>query len=72
MSVDYDVTGTLRAQDHGHPPLVMVYGVDFYNQSLTGGVSKTLNAIKCDSDHVPCVLVYDSRGNEGAERVRQS
>ena len=33
------------------------YGVDLYNQTLTGGVSKTLNAIKCDSDHVPCVLI---------------
>ena len=33
------------------------YGVDLYNQCITGGVSKTLNAIKCDSDHVPCVLI---------------
>lgn len=22
MSVSYDVAGTLRAQDHGHPPLI--------------------------------------------------
>ena len=22
MSVSYDITGTLRAQEHGHPPLV--------------------------------------------------
>lgn len=25
MAVSYDVTATLRAQDHGHPPLVLVY-----------------------------------------------
>lgn len=25
MGVTYDVTGTLRAQEHGHPPLVLVY-----------------------------------------------
>ena len=31
-------------------------GVDLYNQSLTGKVAKTLNAIKSDADHVPCVI----------------
>jgi len=25
MDVSYDLTGTLRAQDHGHPPCVLVY-----------------------------------------------
>lgn len=25
MDVSYDVTGTLRAQGHGHPPLVLIY-----------------------------------------------
>lgn len=25
MDVSYDVTGTLRAQNHGHPPLVLIY-----------------------------------------------
>ena len=25
MNVSYDVTGTLRAQMSGHPPLVLVY-----------------------------------------------
>lgn len=32
---------------------------DVYNMADTGGVSKTLNAIKCDSDHVP-VVCYDA------------
>lgn len=31
-------------------------GVDLYNQCLTGKVAKTLNAIKSDADHVPCVI----------------
>ena len=25
MSVSYDMTSTLRAQEHGHPPVVLVY-----------------------------------------------
>ena len=25
MDVSYDMIGTLRAQDHGHPPLVLIY-----------------------------------------------
>lgn len=25
MDVSYDVTATLRAQDHGHPPVVLIY-----------------------------------------------
>ena len=32
-----------------------IKGVDFYNQTYTDNVAKTLNAIKSDSDHVPCV-----------------
>lgn len=61
MDVSDNVTGTLRAQDHGHQPLV--YGIDLYNQCITGGVAKTLNSIRDDADHVPCVHVYDARGN---------
>lgn len=33
-----------------------VIGVDLYNQSVTGKVAKTLNSIKSDADHVPCVI----------------
>lgn len=32
-------------------------GIDLYNQCTTGRVAKTLNAIKSDADHVPCVLI---------------
>ena len=36
MSVSYEVTGTIRAQMGGHPPLVLVcYAIDHV---VTGGV----------------------------------
>ena len=34
-----------------------VIGIDLYNQSITGGVAKTLNNRATDSDHLPCVIV---------------
>lgn len=37
-----------------------VIGIDLYNQCTTGEVSKTLNHIACDSDHVPCVLIVEN------------
>ena len=51
---------TLRAEMHGNVPCVMetdgAYGFDVYNQSLTGDKAKTLTAVKCDADHVPCAV----------------
>ena len=38
------------------PMVVEPIGADLYNQTTTGNVSKTLNSIKSDSDHVPCVI----------------
>lgn len=84
MNVDDNVTSTLRAQDHGHPPVVcfaecnshlyiskessqtiraeshgalpiVCMGFDVYNMQNTGGVSKTLNSVATDSDHVQVV-----------------
>lgn len=37
MSVEYDVSPTLRAQDHGHPPCVLVY--DARGNGDGGGVA---------------------------------
>lgn len=37
-----------------HP--VQAIGVDLYNQTTTGEISKTLNAIRSDSDHTPVVI----------------
>lgn len=60
-----------KERDSGREPrsdAVRVVGIDLYNQCTTGGVSKTLNAIKCDSDHVPCVLVYESHNQDSRYR----
>ena len=38
---------------------IAVVGIDLYNQCTTGAVSKTLNSIASDADHVPCVLVIE-------------
>ena len=39
MSISVDQTATLRAEDHGHAP-VIVCGVDLYNQCVTGGCQR--------------------------------
>lgn len=44
---------------------------------MTGDVSKTLNSIRSDSDHVPCVLVvmaynYDSYNQVVTKNICQS
>ena len=37
MGVTYDVTSTLRANDGGHTPIVLVEGLDLWNDITTGG-----------------------------------
>ena len=63
---------TLRAEMHGNVPCVMeaedAYGFDVYNQALTGDKAKTLTAIKCDADHVPCA-VYAVENHPADSRV---
>ena len=59
---------TLRAQMGGHPPVVMVEGLDTYNQSLTGNIAKTLNSAASDADHVPCA-VYSVENHPADSRV---
>lgn len=36
-------------------------GLDLYNQAITGMVSKTLDSIACDADHIPCVLITECK-----------
>ena len=45
-------------------PTACVVGIDIYNGATTGNVSKTLNSAATDSDHIPCVIGYDARGNK--------
>lgn len=55
---------TLRAES----PTACVVGIDIYNATTTGKVSKTLNSAATDSDHIPCVC-YDARGNGDGDTV---
>lgn len=63
MDVSYDVTATLRAQDHGHPPIVMVFeshGQDARYRSL-GEVCETISAkYGLGGGNVPIVLKYEN------------
>ena len=56
------VAFSLRSLDYKDPQIVVI-GVDLYNKSLTGDVSKTLNAIKSDADHTP-VVIYERPEDE--------
>lgn len=49
----------LRAES----PTACVVGIDIYNGATTGQVSKTITSVATDSDHIPCVICYDARGN---------
>lgn len=54
-------TGAARA--------LLVVGADMYNQTTTGDKSLTLRAIKCDSDHTPCVIACYAIGNGQADQT---
>ena len=62
-----DVAGTLRA-NMGDNQTAVAYGVDAYNQVLTGDKAKTLNSAASDSDHVPCT-VYSVENHPADSRV---
>ena len=66
-SVAYTGNGcpTLRAES----PTACVVGIDFYNGATTGKVSKTITSAATDSDHIPCVISYDARGNGDGDTV---
>ena len=44
--------------------IAIVEGVDLYNQTTTGNIAKTLNSIKTDSDHVPCIIEKANGGGQ--------
>ena len=53
----------------------VVVGVDLYNQTTTGMVSKTLNSVRSDADHTPVVCIQDSTENKkqnGRGKLRQA
>ena len=49
----------------------MVCEFDAYNQQETGEVSKTLNAVKSDTDHTPCVFKAENARNDNNVVVRR-
>ncbi len=59
---DSGIAHTLQATDYKDAQVVS-YGVDMYNQSQSKEVAKTLNSIRSDSDHVPCVYGQSSFAN---------
>lgn len=50
----------------GYP--CVCYGVDGYNQTLTGDKAKTINSAASDADHVPCA-VYSVENHPNDSRV---
>ena len=62
------VSGTLRA-NMGDNQMAVAYGVDAYNQTLTGDKAKTLNSAASDADHVPCT-VYSIENHPNDSRVK--
>ena len=49
----------------GNVPMVMVEGVDCYNQTSTGGKTNCLRAKSADTDHIPCVVIDRAAYNQG-------
>ena len=69
MAVSYDVTGTLRAEMGGHPPLVLVYeshGQDARYRPL-GEVCETISAkYGLGGGNAPIVVeIHDDDRNAG-------
>ena len=56
MDVSEEVTATLRAQEHGHQPIICL-AFDAYNMADTGKVAKTLNSAATDTDHIPVICL---------------
>lgn len=56
MNVSYDVSGTLRAQEHGHPPLILEEtSKDGTPRIYDTGVVPTLRT-NGGGQRIPCVL----------------
>lgn len=56
MSVNEDIAATLRAQDHGHPPVVCLnfQGSKSNNVAAEDGIAYSLNAMHGHDVHVVC------------------
>ena len=67
MNASYDVVGTLRAEDHGHPPLVLVlehHPNDSRIKIKEDGVCQSLTSrMGTGGGNVPLVLIYETTRN---------
>ena len=69
--VDIDESGKVQTltgrmgTGGGNVPMVMVEGLDGYNQCLTGDKAKSLTNRATDSDHIPCVVMDRAAYNQG-------
>ena len=54
MDISEDVTSTLRAQDHGHPPVVCM-AFDGYNIDSSEDVFKTITSGRNDTHNLPVI-----------------
>ena len=63
MDVSYDITSTLRAQDHGHPPVVLLlenHPTDSRVKIREDGICQTLTTrMGTGGGNVPMVLIYE-------------
>jgi DNA (cytosine-5)-methyltransferase 1 len=59
---------TAGAETSGQNQQVICYGVDIYNQALTGDKTKTLNSAATDADHIPCTI-YSIENHPNDSRV---
>ena len=63
MDVTFDITQTLRAQDHGHPPLVLVYeshGQDCRYRYLGDVCSTVSQKYGTGGGNAPIVVKYEN------------
>lgn len=67
MSVEYDVSPTLRAQDHGHPPVVLVFDA---RGNGNGGVSPTITGDHQNRVTDYTALVVEKYEDLHADKIR--
>ena len=71
MSVEYDVSPTLRAQDHGHPPVVLLFEPRSQDgvPRIHGDICPTLNTAQ-GGQRQPCVLIKSNTDNTNPQSRR--
>ena len=69
MDISYDVTATLRSQEHGHQPIILVGGVYAMHQNGSGEIqiSETAYTVgtTANASARQTPLIFDARGNGG-------